>query len=535
MGKRTKRFKTVPDWLLLVEEEERLTRSGDVEVCQIKELKLAKMPFQCVGQLHVQGEGWKFRFRGADARGVVRTWLVPREATGDELLKALSSQGAQTCVERGVGQALLEYARSAIEESHSKIQEATDRMGWHTPPGFEPGDPLDPPFFVFPSGEVVAPTGCEAEPPELLEPPSIAASFKVKGEVSDWVREVTSFVRGQSKGLLALSMAVFAPVARLIPGATGFSLVLTGASSNGKTTWLLVAESFFCKPGAGQFSFNSTGNALEANVRQRRDVVSAIDEITVATADLIGRLGYMANGAGRARADKTGAARVVENFFPVILGTSEASASAKLAEMGKTTTGGQEARLLCPDSGAGADLGAFTTLDLCEVPELEGWRALSSAERLEEANRKHWGAEFSKTLKAAVQRAYGAPCRAWVQWTADNVAELRERVSVEVKAFNAELSALASQRFTGKSLSAVGHRVADRFALLFACLTSETQAFSRGSRLLVCLTRSRVRTRGARLRRRAPCPRARAGWRCSSRRAAPALPTTGHHQGAWAR
>ncbi len=97
--------------------------------------------------------------------------------------------------------------------------------------------------------------------------------------------------------------------------------------------------------------------------------------------DVLGRAYNRTEWRRADRADIRGDAREAENFFPVLLGTSEASASAKLAEMGKTTAVGQEARLLCPDCEAGAGFRAFSTLDECGAPALGGWRALSAEAR----------------------------------------------------------------------------------------------------------------------------------------------------------
>ena len=113
---------------------------------------------------------------------------------------------------------------------------------------------------------------------------------------------------------------------------------------------------------------------------------------------------------------------------------------------------------------------------MCDAPELAGWRALSPEERLDADNRKRWGAVFSKALKAAVQRAYGAPLRAWVQWAADNLDELKGRMASDANAFNEALDARMAARGDGKSLSVVGRRVADRFALLCASLVVANDA-----------------------------------------------------------
>lgn len=109
-GKREERFERAGGWLCLAEGS--VDESG--EFVPFKTLRLVETPFEVLGQVHLNGEGWRIRCVGLTPCGRRREWFVPREATGEELLKLLASRGAKTGTRRGVGQALLDFMREEL-------------------------------------------------------------------------------------------------------------------------------------------------------------------------------------------------------------------------------------------------------------------------------------------------------------------------------------------------------------------------------------------------------------------------------------
>ena len=106
----------------------------------------------------------------------------------------------------------------------------------------------------------------------------------------------------------AVSLALAGPLLEPL-GLDSFGLHLRGASSSGKTTALRVAASVWGGPGV-LTTWRSTSNGLEGMAALRNSTMLALDELGQATAAEVGEVVYMfANGQGKARARRSGAAR----------------------------------------------------------------------------------------------------------------------------------------------------------------------------------------------------------------------------------
>jgi len=143
--------------------------------------------------------------------------------------------------------------------------------------------------------------------------------------------------------------------------AEGGGLHMRGQSSRGKSTILRAAVSVWGSPKFLQ-SWRATSNGLEGVAAACNGALIALDEMGEITAREAGATAYMlANGAGKARAARTGAARPAARWRTAILSSGELSLADKMAEAGQRTRAGQEVRLLDIQAD-GQRFGAFDEL-----------------------------------------------------------------------------------------------------------------------------------------------------------------------------
>jgi len=125
----------------------------------------------------------------------------------------------------------------------------------------------------------------------------------------------------------------------------GFHIV--GDSSTGKSSAILAGASVWGNAERFTRTWRATGNGLEGVASQRNDTVLALDEIGEADPREIGNVVYaMANGSGKARAGRTGAARAAKRWRVMLFSSGELGLSRLMVEGGKRARAGQEIRLL---------------------------------------------------------------------------------------------------------------------------------------------------------------------------------------------
>ncbi|MFP4360012.1 MAG: DUF927 domain-containing protein [Alphaproteobacteria bacterium] len=138
--------------------------------------------------------------------------------------------------------------------------------------------------------------------------PGAAAEMREAGTLDDWRAAVGAACIGNPLMVLSVSLAfagaLFEPMQ-----AEGGGLHMRGQSSRGKSTILRAAVSVWGSPKFLQ-SWRATSNGLEGVAAACNGSLIALDEMGEITAREAGATAYMlANGQGKARAARTGAAR----------------------------------------------------------------------------------------------------------------------------------------------------------------------------------------------------------------------------------
>ena len=183
-----------------------------------------------------------------------------------------------------------------------------------------------------------------------------------RGELAIWRDQVAAHCAGNPVLALSVCVALAGPLlAKVHHHSAGVHWV--GDSSTGKTTALHVGASVW---GGTTFvrTWRATANGLEGAAAALNDTLLCLDEISEADPRQVGEIVYsVANGIGKSRANRTGAARRIHRWRLTMLSTGERTLRATMAEGGKQAKAGQEVRLLnVPTSrahGAFDDLHGF--------------------------------------------------------------------------------------------------------------------------------------------------------------------------------
>lgn len=358
--------------------------------------------------------GWGLLLEISDPDGRPHRVVIPHGSLKGEGVEALAVLLDRGCVPRmGADRLLIEYLREQKPTARARV---VDRCGWHGP------------VFVLPDRTV----GDEGEPFIYSGPPG-ASQFRVQGTLDQWKAEVAARCVGNSRLVFAVSVAFAAPLLALA-GVEGGGFHYRGASSDGKSTLLRVAASAAGPPeSAGRWK--ATSNALEAFASQHSDCVATLDELAQIDPKEAGDTAYLlANGAGKARASQTGAARPRATWRLLFQSAGEVGLVEHLAEAGRRAKAGQELRLAEIPADAGAGFGCFE--------DLHG-----------AAN----GSDFAKELDQATRRYYGA---AWLAYL-ERLVQERDHLPDWLAGF--------AKRFEARCLTAAAEgqarRVAARFAL----------------------------------------------------------------------
>lgn len=366
-------------------------------------------------------KGWGLLVDLEDADRVRHSLVLPAllfRGDGLEVAGLLLESGLTMAP--GARPRVIAYLQTARPEARARI---TDRTGWH-----KTAD--DGRVYVTPDRAF----GAESEVWRYETESAAAHAFKVKGTAADWAHHLGRLCRGNSRLLFAVSVAFAAPLLYLVGGESG-GFHFRSNSSDGKTTALKVACSV-CGDSSYMQRWRATDNGLEALAMQYCDSLLALDELAQLEPKAAGEVAYMlANGTGKARANRNGSARAVASWRLLFLSAGEISLAQHMAEANRTTHAGQEVRLADIPADAGAGLGAWENLH--EHPN---------------------GSEFSRALERETRRSHGAPMVAFM-----------EKLAAAADALPADLQE-AQKRFAAEHLtdeaSGQARRVADRFALV---------------------------------------------------------------------
>ena len=253
------------------------------------------------------------------------------------LCAELSDQGLKISTTGPARRLFLQLLNNSVPED---IFTVVKKTGWHTIGGDD--------VFVLPDATIGA--------SNVILSRSLEHAYKSRGSLADWKSTVASAAIGNSRLVLAISTALAPPLLRLCGFEPG-GVHLRGQSSTGKTTTLRVAASVWGGPPKDYIkAWRATSNGLEGVAAAHCDSLLILDELSQVAAKEAGAIAYMlANGSGKARANREGGVRAVAQWRLLFLSSGEISIADKVSEdgHGKRATAGQQVRIVDVPADAG--------------------------------------------------------------------------------------------------------------------------------------------------------------------------------------
>jgi putative DNA primase/helicase len=371
-----------------------------------------------------RGQGCGLVLEFQDRWGRSRVWVMPAGMlAGDavEVRAELLNRGLRVSGDRTARAQLSNYLNCAEDLPEATY---TDTPGWH-------------------DGVYVTPDRTIGDGARRVLYQGVAVSdYRQSGTLDEWRNKVAALATGNSRVIFAISAAFAAPLLHMA-GVDSGGFHFVGDSSQGKTSIALAAISVWSDRSFIR-NWRATANGLEGVAQMRNDGLLVLDELNQVEPREAGEAAYMlANGRGKARAGRTGAARPAAEWRLLYLSTGELSLAAHMAKAGHRVEAGQEVRLVEIQADAEHGFGVYDTL-----------------------NGRADGAALSVELAAMAQAYHGAVGVKFLEHLARDVTA----VSAEVKALCKEFSAKLLPEGEGQA-----RRVAARFALVAVAGTLATR------------------------------------------------------------
>ncbi len=181
-----------------------------------------------------------------------------------------------------------------------------------------------------PSGQTIGPAGGE----HVILDAAAHGPYEARGTVEDWRDGAARLASSHLLPVLAISAALAGPLLRLA-GIEGGGLHVFGQSSKGKTTLLHMAASVWGRGDGGGYvrTWRATANGLEGAAAGATDTALILDEVGQVDAREMGAALYaLANGTGKARAERDGGLREPKTWRVLAISSGEFPIETKLAE-----------------------------------------------------------------------------------------------------------------------------------------------------------------------------------------------------------
>lgn len=376
-------------------------------------------PFEVFAETRdVRWQGWGLRIRWQDPDGVAHEETLPREwflGEGAELARTLIRGGLWVAPDESRRKKLVAYLASVRVSGRAR---SVERVGWHGG------------AFVLPGASF----GALAQGEQVYLALDVEHTFRERGGLAEWQREVGQHAKGNSRLTFALAVAFAAPLlARL--GMEGGGFHFFGQSSKGKTTCVEAAGSVWGGP-IYRESWRATSNGLEAVAMSHCDCLLILDEQGQALPKEAGEVAYLlANGSDKVRATKDLRTRNRRRWRTLFLSTGEITLGDRMREEGRAPKAGQDVRMV----------------DIPVLPEgldqaFESWEGFETSKAL------------ADHLRLATRRCYGTAARTFLE-------RLCKATHQELLDWERRKVAWSHAHLPRRADSQVG-RVLDRFALV---------------------------------------------------------------------
>lgn len=277
-----------------------------------------------------------------DRSGLLHHWAMPMSmmaAEGAEYRAELLRLGLEIAANSKAKTRLADYITSSEVTKHFT---AVEKTGWHNKSFILPHTTIGIDEVLFQS------TG------------GLSHAYANKGASKQWQTNVANLCATNSRLVFAASSAFAAPLLHLTGMESG-GFHFRGDSSSGKTTALRVAASVWGGLDYLQ-RWRATSNGLEGLAALYNDGLLVLDELSQCDPKEAGNIAYMlANGSGKVRAGKSGAARTSLSWRLLFLSAGEISLGQHMLVAGQRSRAGQEIRLIDIPADAGRGLGLFDT------------------------------------------------------------------------------------------------------------------------------------------------------------------------------
>jgi putative DNA primase/helicase len=262
----------------------------------------------------------------ADPDGTVHRWSMPMEllaGDGTSYREELLSKGLLIAPGQKSRMFLTMYIQGA---SPRKTIWCVLQTGWNR----------ERTAFVFHNETI---RRCGSEELILQTASSLSVVQHVAGTLEEW-QQLSKLCIGNSMLIFAMSLAFAPPLLHLLQMESG-GVHFRGKSSTGKSTCLFAATSVWGGPEYVQ-QWRATANGLEGTAANHNDSLLCLDEIGQMDPQEVGKTAYMlANGVGKARADRLGNSKKPKAWRLLFLSSGEISLSDHMREANQKARAGK--------------------------------------------------------------------------------------------------------------------------------------------------------------------------------------------------